>query len=202
MALRTLSRAAARGFTLMELMIVLAVAAVILAIGAPNFRDFRMNNCADGRGQRLPRFPAARPHGSRQTSEHRLDLSLGRIRAAASSRRCDGDDFSGWIVFEDPDGDCDRTAAEPLIRGEGPHDASLDAPANGVCASFSRAGFARELPDGILADRLLFCDQRGTALQEGTTQSLARGIILDRTGRAQITRDQAIIESWGLSCGE
>lgn len=193
-------RGVARGFTLMELMIVLAVAGVILAIGAPNFREFRMNNSLTAAANdylaslQLARTEAVKRQGI---------VSVCRSAdPAAAEPACDGDDFSGWIVFEDPDGDCDRANTEVLIRGEGPHDASLDAPANGVCASFSRAGFARELPDGILADRLLFCDQRGTALQEGTSQSLARGIILDRTGRAQITRDQAIIESWGLACGE
>ena len=33
-----------RGFTLFELMMVLALAAVILGIGVPNFRDFQRNN--------------------------------------------------------------------------------------------------------------------------------------------------------------
>ena len=33
-----------RGFTLPELMVVLALAAMILAIGVPNFREFQRNN--------------------------------------------------------------------------------------------------------------------------------------------------------------
>ena len=193
-------RVGTRGFTLMEMMIVLAVAAVILAIGAPNFRDFRMNNALTAAANDyLASLQLARTEAVKRQSIVSICRSAD---PGSASARCDGDDFSGWIVFDDPDGDCDRTDAERVIRGEARQDNSLQAPANGVCASFNRAGFSRELPDGVLADRLLFCDQRGTALQGGTDQSIARGVILDRTGRAQITRDQAIIESWGLSCGD
>jgi hypothetical protein len=46
----------------------------------------------------------------------------------------------------------------------------------------------------------MICDDRGLALQAGTSQSAARGIQITRPGRAYITRDMEQLESWDLAC--
>ncbi len=195
-----------RGFTLMELMIVLALAAVILAIGAPNFREFRQNN----------RLTAA-------TNDFLASVQLARTEAvkrqttvsicpsddpAAPTAGCVAGEFTRWIVFEDADDDCERSAGEPLIRAEIGRDTEprsdlererrLRAAADGSCVSIASTGFTRDLGDS--ASRFVFCDARGIDVQPGTDQSLGRGIVLNRTGRAQITRDPALIASWELPC--
>ena len=195
-----------RGFTLMELMIVIALAAVILAIGAPNFRDFRLNNRLTAvANDFLASVTLARTEAVKR--QQSVSLCASDDPAAATASCADGN-FARWIVFEDANGNCERDAGEPILRAEVGRDEGGDSEsetsrqlrgvADGSCVSIGRTGFTRDLPDS--ATRFVFCDARGIELQAGTDQSLGRGIILGRTARAQITRDPAIIESWELEC--
>jgi Tfp pilus assembly protein FimT len=190
----------------MELMIVIALAAVILAIGAPNFREFRQNNRLTAvANDFLASVTLARTEAVKRQSAVSLCAS---DNPASPDAVCSDGEFSRWIVFEDSDGNCERDAGEPLLRAEvGRNDGGdsaleqqrqLRAVADGGCVSIGRTGFTRDLPDS--ATRFVFCDARGIDLQPGTEQSLGRGIILNRTGRAQITRDPAIIGSWEFEC--
>lgn len=190
----------------MELMIVIALAAVILAIGAPNFREFRQNNRLTAvANDFLASVTLARTEAVKRQNPVSLCASDNPADAAAT---CSDGDFSRWIVFEDANGNCERDADEAILRAEvgrnegGDSDLErrrqLNAVADGSCVSIGRTGFTRDLPDS--ASRFVFCDGRGIDLQPGTEQSLGRGIILNRTGRAQITRDPAIIASWELEC--
>jgi prepilin-type N-terminal cleavage/methylation domain-containing protein len=195
-----------RGFTLMELMIVIALAAVILAIGTPNFREFRQNNRLTAvANDFLASVALARTEAVKRQNPVSLCASDTPSDATAS---CADGSFTRWIVFEDANGDCERDADEPILRAEvGRNEGGgstleqrreLKAVADGGCVSIGRTGFTRDLPTS--ASRFLFCDGRGIEVQPGTEQSLGRGIILNRTGRAQITRDPAIISSWELEC--
>ncbi len=195
-----------RGFTLMELMIVLALAAVVLAIGAPNFREFRQNNRLTATAND---FLASLQLARTEAVKRQTTVSICPSgNAGGPNAECSGDEFRGWIVFADADGDCARGAGEPLIRAEAGRDSAprseleharqLRTSADGGCVSIGRNGFTREVADS--ASRFVFCDARGIDVQPGTGQSLARGIVLNRTGRAQVTRDPALIASWDLPC--
>jgi type IV fimbrial biogenesis protein FimT len=190
----------------MELMIVIALVAVILAIGAPNFREFRQNNRLTAvANDFLASVTLARTEAVKRQSPVSL---CGSDNPEAATATCVEGDFSRWIVFEDADGDCERDADEPILRAEiGRNDGGdsdleqrrqLRSVADGSCVSIGRTGFTRDVADS--ATRFVFCDGRGIDLQPGTDQSLGRGIILNRTGRAQITRDATIISSWELEC--
>jgi type IV fimbrial biogenesis protein FimT len=187
-----------RGFTLMELMIVLSLAAVILALGAPNFREFSRNNrLTTGANDLLASIQLTRT----EAILRQLPVSLC---ASADPRSpgavCGGGDFGGWIVFADTDGDCARDPGEPLIRQEGPLDRRIASSTSGACISIGGNGFLRNVPGVATANRILYCDDRGTTEQRGTGQSAARGLQVSRSGRAEVTRDIALISSWGLGC--
>jgi type IV fimbrial biogenesis protein FimT len=190
--------ATAGGFTLMELLIVIALAALILAIGAPSFGEFRRNNRLTGAANDLlGSIQLARTEAIKRQRNVSVCTSLDPDSATPA---CSSSTFTGWIVFEDVDGNCARDEGDTLIRGAGPLDPSLRSAADGVCITFADTGFAREHAVGVGAARMLFCDERGTALQQGTALTAARGIELSRTGRAQVTRDPEIIAGWGLAC--
>ncbi|HNR92202.1 MAG TPA: GspH/FimT family pseudopilin [Dokdonella sp.] len=178
------------GFTLMELMIVLALAAVILAIGAPNFNEFRRNNRLTGVGNDLL--------GAVQTARNEAIKRQVPVAVCASANPGDDDaacsdgDYTGWIVFADPDNNCERNDADPdedVIRVGHTVDAALTVTATGSCVSFGANGFRQTLAGIDTAGNILFCDDRGTAEQAGTGLSAARGIEVSATGRSRVTRD-------------
>lgn len=178
---------------------VLVVAAIVLAIGAPQFSEFRRNNrLSSASNDLLGALQLARTEAIKR---QRTVALCATADPQAAEPACSAGAFSGWLVFEDADGNCQRAAGEPPpIRAEGPLDGTLRTAADGICAAFAPTGFALELPAGVEAGRVLICDDRGIGLQSGSTQSAARGVSISRTGRAAITRDPDVLASWGFPC--
>ena len=197
-AVRRGQNPAGRGFTLMELLIVIAIAAMILALGAPQFGEFQRNNRLTATANDLlASIQLARTEAIKRQRPVALCPSSD---PAATAPSCSGGAFRGWIVFEDPDADCQPASADAVLRREGPVPASLRVRADGQCTLFGADGFARELGAGVDARRIVVCDDRGYALQAGSDQSAARGIQVLRPGRALVTRDADQLEGWNLSC--
>jgi prepilin-type N-terminal cleavage/methylation domain-containing protein len=197
-----------RGFTLMELMVVLTVAAIIVAIGAPSFGEFRRNNRMAGvANDFLVGVQVARSEAIKRQTSVSLCPSAD---PAAEAPTCRTDtDFSGWIVFADPNNNCQRDDAEDILQvGEridtGPNPATrTTSDADGNCVSFAATGFTRPNPGaGLTAMRhTIFCDgRRANTAQKGTDLSSARAIELTVTGRARITRDVGEIDGFSVVC--
>lgn len=110
-----------RGFTMIELLVVLAVACVLLAVGAPGLRDLI-------RTQQL------------KTATNDLFAAIGLARAQALARGeivmllpkgAGGTDWSrGWTVFLDRDGDRQPGPGDTVLAEHGPL-------AQGLAVSFS-----------------------------------------------------------------
>ncbi len=187
------------GFTLLELMIVVVIVALVLALGAPSFGDFfRNNRLAEASNGLISAGQLARTEAIKR--QQTVAVCASANPEAGAGAACSGGAFTGWIVFADADGDCQRSAGEQLISGEGTLNPSVRVRSAGSCAAFAANGFAVALPPGTAVDRVLFCDDRGTGLQAGSEQSMARGVVMSRTGRTYLTRDPAIIASWGFTC--
>ncbi len=190
------------GFTLMELMIVLALAAVILSIGAPSFAEFRRNNRLTGVGNELL--------GAMQTARSEAIKRQVPVAVCPSNdpgdagATCSAGAFTGWIVFVDPDNNCVRDTANPrevVLRVGDTIDPALTVRSTGICASFAGNGFLQDdVPSAAdVAGNTIFCDDRGKALQAGTNLSAARGVAVSATGRSRVTREPAGISAW-LAC--
>lgn len=168
-----------RGFTLMELMVVVAIAAVLLSLGAP----------ALGRALALQRQRAAV-----QTLLVAFNLARRQaiVRAeaftvcpvAAEEGRCGSDYAAGWQVFADRDRNQHRDPeAEVLLRRFGALPAGM--------AVTNRAGtrIAAEpvtwYPDGTARRTLTLqlCDPRIRSVD-------AFSLVLNGVGRARIARGE------------
>jgi type IV fimbrial biogenesis protein FimT len=106
-----------RGVTLMEVMIVLAIVAIVLAVGVPGFREFVARNRLDGAAQHLlASLQYARSEAMRRGAQVTV-----RLAAAPGSRNWGG----GWTMFVDADGDgvLDDGEKPPVREG-----AALQAP--------------------------------------------------------------------------
>jgi type IV fimbrial biogenesis protein FimT len=195
-----------QGFSLMELMVVVTLVGTILAIGAPSFTEFRRNNRLTGAGND---FLGALLLARTEAIKRQRTVSLcASDNAGSATPSCSAGAYSGWIVFEDRDGNCTRDAAtEELLRAEGPIETAVNTSATGSCVPFAATGFvaprAGDPADGV--QRVLFCDDRGVTAQQGTAMSAGRGVMVTRTGRSRVTRDissgtDTDLTKWAISC--
>lgn len=133
----------AAGFTLIEAMVVVAIAAITLTLGIPTFGDALQR-------QRV------------STTMHLLSADMAMARSTALMRRSqvvvcpradqavcagDGDWSRGWLVFKDPDGNRRPDADGDLLR-------TTDAPAGSraVLHLLSSRPFLRYQADGRSAN--------------------------------------------------
>lgn len=157
-----------RGFSVVELITTVAVAAITLAVGLPWFGTVHaslqqrtsishwMSALADARTQAIER---------------------GRNVVACPSRgeTCEASWFwhHGWIVFEDHDRDGQRRADEPLLLYTAPDHAMR------IATSVGR-DHIRYRPDGSSEGSnatITFCDRRGAAK--------ARTLVISNVGRVR-----------------
>jgi type IV fimbrial biogenesis protein FimT len=193
-----------RGFTLIELMVAVTIAAIILAIGAPSFTEFRRNNRLTGIGNDfLGAVQTARTEAIKRQVPVSVCPSANPTAAAATCNA--GGQFTGWIAFVDADSNCLRTnsvvpgvAGQPdtpetdavnLLRADGPIDTQVNARSNGNCISFATTGFLQTPAGTVRATKTFFCDSRGKGLQGGTTLSAAREVEVLLVGRSRVTRN-------------
>lgn len=156
------------GFTLFEVVIALAVAAVLLAVAIPTFTDAR----------------AAVSHGIVRAAMVETFIDAGRhatitgtetvICSSAGMEICSGSvDWSrGWIVFADLDGDRTHDANETLVRRSPPLEGGVH-----LRSTSGRTRLVIQPNGGNAGSNVTFtlCDGRGSAK--------ATALILSNTGR-------------------
>jgi type IV fimbrial biogenesis protein FimT len=200
------------GFTLLEIMIVIALLAVLVGIGAPSFGDFIRNSRITGKandllgGLNLARTEAIKRHAP-VTVCAVLDASL-------STPVCkDTADFSQWIAFVDDDGDPDVVSGnegngtfEPgsgeilLTRSSGTVASIKTIPSNAVkgYVQYGLDGFQRRADGSAPVDlSIRMCDDRKNKAVSGSNFSAARALFVSRTGRAEVSRSVTRITGAG-----
>ena len=154
------------GFTVMELLLAIAVLAILTTLAVPSFTQFIQNNRLAGQANEMvATFQFARSEA--------LKRSLN-VRACASDDNagCSGAWTDGWIVIADEGGD-----DEELLR-------VWPAPADGfqITASSSYVGFE---PTGASEDAV---EQQFSLMLSGCTNDNARDVFVERTGRVASER--------------
>lgn len=107
-----------RGFTLLELMVAVAVGAILLTLGVPSFSASVRQNCVvSGANAFLATLTLARSEAlSRDTT-----VSICKSSDGLHCARGTGTSWNqGFLMFADPDGNGRQTATEPLITAASP----------------------------------------------------------------------------------
>ncbi|MCM2311804.1 MAG: GspH/FimT family pseudopilin [Steroidobacteraceae bacterium] len=191
------------GFTLIELMFVVMLAALLLGLGIPSFRDFiRNGRITTAANDMVADYNLARS----ESVKRRVPVTLCKSDDGAT---CDGDEdtpFVGWLVFVDDanpiaaaatDGNGAVDANEDILRVRSIPD-TIDVGADGVVTTFLPSGFPDDTPGPtatplVPLTQVVMCDDRGNEISTGGV-SAARGLSISATGRTTISRDQDYIE--------
>ncbi len=192
------------GFTLYELLVTVAIVAVVIAIGGPNLSDFRANSRMTAAANDLhSTFYLGRSEAARAKTNVSICASTN---AMAADPDCGGTFEDGWIVFLDPNGDVVHDAGEVVLRKHGPLDARLSVSTPGMQPyfSFSASGLGRGNVTGTPpVTTAVICDQRGNTIAAGS-RSTARIVVITPLGRSTVLHDygriQQSIDSTGASC--
>lgn len=100
----------AKGFTLVELMTVVAIIAVLAVIAMPGFNDaMRSNRVATATNALLASVALARTEAIRSRAR-------GVLCTSADGAACGGDWNSGWLVWSDIDNSGTVNGAETVVR--------------------------------------------------------------------------------------
>jgi type IV fimbrial biogenesis protein FimT len=188
-ALRDLK--ATNGFTLIELMFTLAVAAVIIGIAAPNMRTFILNNRINSTATEFVRsMQNARSEASKRQRNVVICMSAN---PTATTPTCATSNYVGWIVFEDTNTNWDYDTGETVIESHTFQPTLKILADKGKRNSYASNGFSTV--NGATAAQAnatayVVCDSRQNVDSNGGTTglSVARGIVIAPTGRVRTTR--------------
>lgn len=198
------------GFTIIELMVTLAVAAVLATIAAPNMRDFIRNNRLTSEANDLLRsLQQARSQAIKQQVNVAVCFTAN---PTAGTPTCSFGAGTGWIVFQDSNANWDHDAGEPLLSthefnsGVTTGISSVFSSAitvvsdNSDIVSYAGSGFGN--PAGAQTPMLnvIICDDRGNQAV-GATNSTARAVLITNTGRARVTRIKTEIDQARTNIG-
>lgn len=193
------------GFTLLELMVVVTIAAVILGLGIPNLTQFiRNNRMTSAANDMLAAIHTARTEAVKRRAFITLCFTANPNDPAPTC----ANGGRGWIVFVDDanpaatdanDANYAVDGGETVLLRHDPLPAEFTsmnkAPANTKGIVFTQSGFARTT--NIPLTGVVLCDARGNSAVYGVLNSAARAIVISVTGRPQVNRATSEVTTAG-----
>jgi type IV fimbrial biogenesis protein FimT len=175
-----------RGFTLIELMVVIIIAAILLTIAVPSFSSLIKRNNVDSLQSKLSSALAtARTEAASRNKVITICRSNDEATCIAGAVSGNVPWSTGWIIFEDDDNDgvvdeaTATTPAETLIdvyRNNGGY--TIKASNGKVRLSFNSQGFTTDAGNALL-----------TICEPDNDDVYARGLFVNRSGLVMKTRD-------------
>ena len=164
-----------RGFTILELMVTLAVVGILVSVGVPGFRAIIMDNRLVSQANLLVTSVSVARSTAVKYQRNAIVCSSTDFDAAVPTCAGSTDWSTGWIVWVDKDRDA-TTDADEIISVHGPLNSSSS------LNSLANVGFAYDARGFGLAgaDDLLLCDDR--------TGETGRRIRINAVGRTNVSR--------------
>jgi type IV fimbrial biogenesis protein FimT len=181
------------GFTLYELMMTVAIVALILAFGIPNLREFTLNSRMTSTANDLQAaFMLARSEAARAKSNVTICASADPMGTAD----CGGAWDQGYIVFVDEREPYGFRDGEPILRVHPPAASGVmfRVADDATYFMYAPSGLGQRIGEDVPLSQVVICDERGNVTAAGGN-SAARLFIVTPLGRAAIVRDTASIES-------
>jgi len=177
----------AGGFTLIELMITIAIVAVIAMIGIPAMGDFILNNRIRSQsGNLMLQLAHARSEAIRTAS--RVTICPGQVSDVTGDPVCNGTTAweNGWVSFVDTNKDPEENSDETplLISTALDGNNTLRSAVFSTYISFSPNGWLADPPDADQPWSFALCDSRGFGND-------ARAIVIALAGRIKVLEADA-----------
>lgn len=167
-----------QGFTLIELMVVLAISAILLAVAAPSFSVMIKKS----RSEALIRELGSALSLARTEAVSRgVTVSFCRTaNGGAASPSCVASGVTvsatdGWLIFQDTNGDGNFDSGETLLRA---HDTLTTTRLSVADTSSTEQRFARFNRHGASNQRIIF-----TVCESSQEVIYARALLMENTGR-------------------
>jgi type IV fimbrial biogenesis protein FimT len=161
-----------RGFTLVELMVTIAVLAILVAIAFPSFEStFRSNRVATTNNALLTSLSMARSEAVRNTRG-------GGVCGSADGQACDGNWGQGWMAFSDNNGNGEFDDGDTVVNFT-QLNSRMVAEADGVdVIAFNSRGMREGDADQVIVLRPTECGG----------QELQRTVTVNKTGAVRVTK--------------
>jgi len=166
-----------KGFTILELMIIVVILGMTMAIAAPNLITMVANNRLSSAASDLA---TAMQLAKAEAAARVNPATLCKSNAAGTACVAGGDWSQGWIVFSDVDGDASVDGGDTiLLAHEALHPAITFGGTAGVANSITYRSSGSSTITSI--ETLIVCDERGFIAN-------SRGIMVTITGRGSVMK--------------
>ena len=168
------------GATLLELLVVLAVSAILLAIAVPSFSGlFHASRLTSATNALIASLHVARSEAIKRRQRAVVCPSLAGETCAGS-----GGWHQGWMVFHDANNNAQRDAGEAVLLIHSPLPAGMRVTSKGSTASYisyTPAGDTQQVGGGFQAGTLTLC-------HVSASPDSARQVVIYRTGRPRTAK--------------
>lgn len=177
-------RGAHRGFTIIELMVVLSVAGIVLVYGVPSYNSFVKNGrLSGGVNQLVTAMHLSRSEASKRGVPVVLCTSTSALNAGNESCETSATWSDGWIAFADTDDNgAYNTATDVLVQSQGDQGKRLSISASDEISqliTYLPNGFAR-LPLNATSGRyIVYC-------LDDEDDEFSRVLSFSNSGRPQV----------------
>ena len=166
-----------RGFTLLELIIIIGIIGMTMAFAAPGLSDMIKNNRISGNAND---FVAAMQFAKAEAASRINPVTLCKKNVDSTACVAGGDWQQGWIVFSDDNGNAAVDDGDLVILNhEVLHDSITFGGTAGVATSVTYRPSGTTSVTGT--EVLMLCDDRGFA-------DSAKGILVIMTGRGAVMK--------------